>query len=459
MPAPGRGGIDVALTQDLGAFVSRVATEGAPREAREVAKTGFIDCIATMIAGSREDATRTILSASSPLPPGKVRLWFGDTRTTASEAALLNGVSAHVLDYDDVALRGHPSATLVPAIVSQGEELGSSGSQMLDAYVAGYEVWANLVGRETDMHHMKGWHPTGIFGAIAASAACAVLRRLDAGQSAHAIGLGASQSAGLMSNFGSMAKSFHAGRAAQAGVTAARLAAAGFTASPDAIEHPQGFLAAVSPSGKVDRETPANTLCKTWQIVAERLNVKKYPACYYTHRALDAILDLLETTPIAPQDVERVEVTISRENATVLRNHRPQTALAAKFSIEFVIASALVARQVGLAQLEDGFVRSKPVQRLFERITVTPGDEYDPESPGLLMADSVTITTLDKRRHHSAKVRYARGHAKLPLSQPELKAKFMDCVRYGRYEGDAAALFQTLAALDHAQSLDLGRTV
>jgi 2-methylcitrate dehydratase PrpD len=458
MPTSGRGGIDVALTQDLGAFVSRVATEGAPREARDVAKTGFIDCIATMIAGSREDATRTMLSAFSPLPAGKVRLWFGDTRTSASEAALLNGVSAHVLDYDDVALRGHPSATLVPAIVSQGEELGSTGVQMLDAYVAGYEVWANLVGRETDMHHMKGWHPTGIFGAIAASAACAVLRRLNAEQSAHAIGLGASQSAGLMSNFGSMAKSFHAGRAAQAGVTAARLAAAGFTASPDAIEHPQGFLAAVSPSGRVDRETPVNTLGKTWQIVAERLNVKKYPVCYYTHRALDAILDLLDRTPIDPQDVERVEVTISRENATVLRNHRPQTALAAKFSIEFVIASALVARQVGLAQLEDGFVRSEPVQRLFERVRVTPGEDYDPESPGLLVADSVAITTRDGRHHHSAKVRYARGHAKLPLSQSELEAKFMDCVRYGRYEGDAAALFERLAALDRAQSLDIGRT-
>jgi 2-methylcitrate dehydratase PrpD len=448
----------VALTQDLGAFVARVATDGTSTEAREVAKTGFIDCIATMIAGSHEDATTTLLSALSPLPPGEVQLWFGDTRTSASEAALLNGVSAHVLDYDDVALRGHPSATLVPAIVSQGQELGSTGRQMLDAYVAGYEVWANLVGRETDMHHMKGWHPTGIFGAIAASAACAVLRRLNAEQSAHAIGLGASQSAGLMSNFGSMAKSFHAGRAAQAGVTAARLAAAGFTASPDAIEHPQGFLAAVSAQGRVDRETPANTLGQTWQIVAERLNIKKYPACYYTHRALDAILDLLAKTPIAPADVERVDVTISRENATVLRNHRPQTALAAKFSIEFVIASAIQARKVGLMELEDGFVTSAPVQRLFERVHVTPGEEYEPDAPGSLIADQVVITTRDGRRHESAKVRYARGHAKLPLAKSELKAKFMDCMRYGRFEGDAAALFERLDALEKAESLNIRRT-
>jgi 2-methylcitrate dehydratase PrpD len=448
----------VALTQDLGAFIARVATDGAPREAREVAKTGFIDCVATMIAGSREEATRTLLTALSPLPPGTVRLWFGDTRTSASEAALLNGVSAHVLDYDDVALRGHPSAVLVPAIVSEGQALESTGRQMLDAYVAGYEVWASLVGRETDMHHMKGWHPTGIFGAIAASAACAVLRRLNADQSAHAIGLGASQSAGLMSNFGSMAKSFHAGRAAQAGVTAARLAAAGFTASPDAIEHSQGFLAAVSPKGTVDRESPPNRLGETWQIVAQRLNIKKYPACYYTHRALDAILDLVAATPIDAADVARVEVTISRENATVLRNHSPQTALAAKFSIEFAMASALVARRVGLEELEDGFVRSEPVQRLLERVHVRAGEDYDAGSPGSLLADHVAITTRDGRRHDSAKVRYARGHAKLPLSQPELEAKFMDCARYGRFEGDAAALFKTLGALDTAERLNTERT-
>ena len=440
------------LTQDIGAFVARVATQGTSDEARDVAKTGFIDCIATMLAGSAEEATVTLLRALTPLPSGTARLWLGDTRTSASEAALLNGVAAHVLDYDDVSLRGHPSATLVPAIVSQAQELGSSGKDMLDAYVAGYEVWANLVARERDMHHMKGWHPTGIFGAIGAAAACAALRKLDAEKAAHAVALGASQSAGLMSNFGSMAKSLHAGRAAQAGVIAARLAAAGFTASPDALEHPQGFLAAVSPQGSVDRESPAE-LGKTWQISSKRLNIKKYPTCYYTHRSLDAILDLLAATPVDATDVERVEVTLSRENATVLRNHRPQSALAAKFSIEFAMASALVARSVGLKQLEDGFVRSEPVQRLFDRIHVTPGDNYAPETPGSLVTDHVIITTRHGQRLESERVRYARGHAELPISRGDLEAKFIDCARYGRYAGDAAALFEKLTVLERAAAL------
>lgn len=440
----------MALTQDLGAFVSRVAAEGAPDAARQVAKTGFTDCIATMIAGSNEEVTTTLISALAPLPPGKVQLWFGGTRTGASEAALINGVAAHALDYDDVALRGHPSAALVPAIISAGQELGSTGREMLDAYVAGYEVWAELVGRESDNHHMKGWHPTGIFGAIGASAACAALRKLDARASAHALGLGASQSSGLMANFGSMAKPFHAGRAAQAGVMAARLAAAGFTAQPDALEHPQGFLAAVSPKGNVDRERSAAGLGRDWQIVEERLNIKKYPTCYYTHRSIDALLDLLRETPIRAGDVERVDVTLSRENAIVLRNHRPATALDAKFSIEFAMAGALVARKVGLMELDDDFVRREPVQSLFERVHVAPADAYDPESPGSAVADQVTVTTSDGRRHESAAVRYARGHAKIPLSQADLRAKFIDCLRYGRFEGDAAAFFERIASFDSA---------
>src|SRR5262249_41974697 len=158
---------------------------------------------------------------------------------------------------DDVALRGHPSTVLVPAILAEAETLDVSGRDMVTAYVAGYETWAELVRREPGFHHGKGWHPTGIFGAIGAAAACASLRRLDPAKATEAIALGAAQSTGLMANFGTMTNPFHAGRSAHSGVMAARLAAAGFTASEDALEHPQGFLAAVSPAGEVDRESPA----------------------------------------------------------------------------------------------------------------------------------------------------------------------------------------------------------
>ena len=143
---------------------------------------------------------------------------------------------------------------LAPAILAEAETLGLGGREMFAAYVAGYETWAELARRDPGHHHVKGWHPTGIFGAIGAGAACAALRRLDASQATMAIALSASQAGGIMANFGTMTKPFHAGRASHAGLVSARLAELGFTAAQDALEHPQGFLSAVSPEGRADRE-------------------------------------------------------------------------------------------------------------------------------------------------------------------------------------------------------------
>jgi 2-methylcitrate dehydratase PrpD len=344
----------------------------------------------------------------------------------------------------------------VPAILAEAEEIGGSGSAMLDAYVAGYEVWANLVDREKDMHHTKGWHPTGVFGAIGAAAACASLRKLDAEQCCHALSLGASQSAGIMSNFGSMAKPFHAGRAAHAGVISARLASAGFMGSCDALEHPQGFLAAISPLGNVDRDRPVGVLGERWQITERRMNLKKYPTCYYTHRALDAILSLLSKTRIDHAKVAGVEVLISREQITVLKNHAPRDALAAKFSMEFAMAGALVAGKMGLVELRDEFVQSAAVQRLYPCVTLKPATDYDPGAVGWALHDQVTITMADGSLCASEPVRHARGHAAVPLLESELHAKFIDCLKYGSYEGDAVRLIEQINALESLNATDLG---
>src|SRR5581483_11379935 len=220
--------------------------------------------------------------------------------------------------------RRHPSTVLVPAILAEGEALGATGKAMIAAYVAGYEAWAEVANRDPGHHHKKGWHPTGIFGAIAAAAACASLRGLDAEKATMAVALAASQSSGLMANFGTMTKPFHAGRAAHSGLMSARMAAGGFTAAADALEHPQGFLSAVSPEGLCDRESPAR-LGQEWHIVRNRLSIKKYPACYGLHRTLDGMLDLLDKRPLQPEEIARITASVSKTRALILRNHRPQT--------------------------------------------------------------------------------------------------------------------------------------
>jgi 2-methylcitrate dehydratase PrpD len=403
-----------------------------------------------MIAGSVEEPPRILREVLAPAA-GNASLYLVGARVPAPEAAWINATAAHALDYDDVALRGHPSTVLVPAILAEGEALGATGAQLAAAYVAGYEVWADLQRRDPAQHHEKGWHPTGIFGAIAAAAACASLRGLDPAKATQAIALGASQSAGLVANFGTMTKPFHAGRAAHAGVISARLAAAGFTSSPDALEHPLGFLAATSPKGEVDRTSPTEAGRK-WNILSLGLSVKKYPLCYCTHRAIDGTLDLLRERKVRADEVKSVTVSTSRRNATILRNARPQTGLEAKFSMQFAMASSIVAGRVGLAELTDDFVRRPDVQALLPKVTVVPDDRVDPARPGSAPYDLVVIETGDGRRLESARIVEERGSPELPLSRDELWAKFKDCIAVGNPKLDARTVFDALMSLEHQPS-------
>ena len=274
-------------------------------------------------------------------------------RRNVEDAALVNGAAAHVLDYDDVTLDGHPSAVLVPAIIAQGETFGASGSELLTAYVAGYEVWAELLMREPVPLHQKGWHPTAVRGAVAAAAACAQLRRLTPEQCQTALAIAASMAGGLVANFGSLTKCFQVGRAAQSGVIAARLAEAGLTASPDTLEHQSGFLAAFSPDGKADLSRAFDPKRKEWYLASRGLNLKRYPICYATHRAIDGALDLAVRHDLKPDDVGQIRVSTGQMQMLMLRNDRPKTAFEAKFSMQFAMAASLVARNVGLAQLTD----------------------------------------------------------------------------------------------------------
>jgi 2-methylcitrate dehydratase PrpD len=445
----------MGLTQDLGRFVADLSFERLPQDAAEVARIGFIDCIATMIAGAPDPAPQLLRRALQPTD-GEATLYFTGEKSPAPEAAWVNGTAGHALDYDDVAsLRGHPSTVLVPAIIAEGEALGASGRAMLAAYVAGYETWAELAWRDPGHHHRKGWHPTGIFGPIGAAAACASLRRLDADGATRALALAASQSGGTMANFGTMTKPFHAGRSAHAGVMSARLAELGFTASPDALEHPQGFLSAVSPAGEVDRETLPQRLGIDWWITKYRLGIKKYPACYCTHRALDAMLELLAGHPLGPEQIERITVSISDTHALILRNHKPQTGLAAKFSMEFAMAAAVIARRAGLAEYTDAFVQRPEVQKLMRRVQVETNQNYDPEVSGASAYDQVRVDLAGGSTVTSEKVSRAKGHADRPLSEDELFEKFRTCLDAGGARIAPEVLFDRLRRLEDLSAREL----
>jgi 2-methylcitrate dehydratase PrpD len=437
-----------SLTADLGRFVSLLTLEDIPPPAQAVVKVGFTDCFGVMIAGTREPVVslvdREIAGAHGP---ALASLIPSLERRSVEDAALVNAVAAHVLDYDDVTLDGHPSAVLVPAILAQAEALGSTGSEMLTAYAAGYEVWAELLVREPVPLHRKGWHPTAVRGTVAAAAACARLRRLGSDETSTALAIAASMASGLVANFGTLTKSFQVGRAAQSGVIAARLAQAGLTAAPDALEHQSGFLAAFSPAGHPDLSRRLDGEAKEWHLVRQGLNLKRYPICYATHRAIDAALALAARHDLTPSDIEQIRVSTGAMQMLMLRNARPQTAFEARFSMQFAMAASLVARSVGLAQLTDRFVRSREVQSLIPRVFVTTTTETM-EGSAFAPSETVEIATVSGSTLTSEPVLFAKGSKQLPLSCDELREKFFDCLGDDLAEPAKAATFAKLMNLE-----------
>jgi 2-methylcitrate dehydratase PrpD len=452
--------VSIALTQYYGTFIAQVAAVQPPPAAVAIATTGFTDCVATGIASQAEPVVQLVLAA---LPTrahhGEAALIAEATRASAPDAALANAVACHALDYDDFALAAHPSTVLVPAILAEGEAVGASGRDALCAYLAGYEIWSDLSTRDRHHHHDKGWHPTGVFGTLAAAAATATLRRLDAQRASHALGIAASLASGLTANFGSMTKPFHAGRAAQSGVLAARLAAAGMTAAPNVLEHPSGFLNAFSPHGDVDLDREP-TVGREWTILHFGLNIKRYPVAYCAQRSLDAIFALLADHPIEPEQVHSICALLSPTEVGILAQHRPQTGLEAKFSIEFALAAALVARRVGLREVTDAFVRRSDVQALLQRVRIDTTDEADPDMPTFARYEQVTVELVDGTRLTSPPIYQARGSARAPFTHEELWDKFHDCTSMSLAMSDAQRLFDRVQHLERVASVaDLLRDV
>lgn len=448
------------LAVAAGTFAAGVNFSQLPLEAVQTAKMGLIDCVAVMVAGQSEapvQILKNVLAAGNHLTEST--LYFSKERLSAPDAAWINGTAGHVLDYDDFIRVQHPSVILVPAILAEGEAISASGEAMLTAYVAGYEVWLDLALREPDSHPVKGLHATPLMGAVAAAAACANLRGLDALAATSALGIAAAQASGITASYGTMAKSVQVGKAAYTGVISARLAAAGMTAAVDSLDGERGFLRAISPAGNVDVSHEPH-FGRRWHILEHGLSIKRYPMCYCAHRSIDAVLGLMERHRIAPQQIRQLEVTMGKTHATILEHHAPKSALAAKFSAEFAVSAAILSGDVGLAQVNDHFVLRDDVQDLMRKVRIVTTENYDPEAPSFSVFDQVKVILQTGEYLESEQVRHALGNAKRPLNAKDLQKKFYDCLAYGDSQLDAGKLLSALSnfeTLSDCKKLYVGR--
>lgn len=442
------------LTESLADFVASLRTDDIPEGAEAIVGTGFADAIGVTIAALDQPVYRHLKGAVAAMDSGsEARIVLTPDRQNAPNAALVGAATAHALDYDDYAFSNHVSAVLVPAIMAEAEVTGASGRDMVAAYVAGYEVWRDIMGREPGDWYARGWHPTAVFGAFGSTAASAFLRGLPAEKIRHAFGLCLVQGGGVMDNFGTMAKPFQGGCAAQAGLLAVRFAEAGLDAGPDAVDGVNGYLRGLSPTGEVDAGSPADKLGKVWGILKERLNIKAYPTVGASQRGIDCAIQLHRDAAPEPARISKIRAHISERHANVMPHHQPQTALEAKFSQEFAVVAGLLEGQVGFKQLTDGFVQRGDVQTLMGKVELVIGPDDDPVYPAGKRADLVEVVMDDGRTIVSDEVTRWRGHGANPMTCDELRVKFMDCATRMISEEDAAGYFEKLVDVAAMKSM------
>lgn len=416
--------------------------------AKDLAERAIVDTVAVSLAASHDSTVTAILDAvGADLRGGPATAWARPGSGDSRSVALLNGTCAHALDFDDVddELIGHPSAVLVPTVIAQGEELGSSGSDVLEAYWAGLAASRALAGAlDIDAHYGAGWHSTGTIGTVGAAAAGIRLRGLSIDQARHALGIAGSLAAGSRQNFGTMTKPLHAGVAAANGTLAVKLAAAGFTADRSQLEGPLGYLA-------LHAAAPGTRAVQPDRLAVAGLNVKLHACCYYIHAAADAMLDLA-SEGLAPHEVRRVVVTCPADGFGALIHHRPRTGLQGKFSMEYAMAACLLDGALGLTVFTDEAVNRPEARRLIETVELE-ASATPPVGPAEWQWGYavVSVETSDGRRL-TRRVDKPRGHASRPLAEADLRRKFDDCLRYGGYQTDDQ-LFKVLRGLRDAASV------
>ena len=335
------------LTRTLAEQARGLAYADLPDEIRALARQCVLDTIACTLAGASEPLT-TILLAEMAEQGGRTEAGVlgHAARLPAASAALVNGAAGHALDFDDVnmAMPGHPSVAILPALLALAEARGASGAAVIAAFVAGYELQCRVGATIAPGHYdVVGFHSTATVGSFGAAAACAHLLGLDADQSATALGIAGTQAAGLKSMFGTMCKPLHAGKASYHGLLAAKLAARGFTSRTDVLECPQGFARTHSPDFNPERAFASPP--GGFHI---RNNLFKYhAACYLTHAPIETARKLRARHGVTPDKVARIRLQLDEACDRVCNIPAPRTGLEAKFSLRLTTAMALAGVDTG----------------------------------------------------------------------------------------------------------------
>ncbi len=425
-------------------FSQALASRALPPEVTHHAQRAVVDWYAALYPGLAMPAVQVLeATLADDLDRGAARLARGRAATPRA-AALINGTAAHAAEVDDSFRDAmyHPGAPTIAAALAVAQASSATGTDFLRAVVLGCEV-STRIGVVMGRPHYKRWHNTGTMGSFGAAAAAGSLLRLDEDALAHALALAATFTAGLQQAFRSesMAKPLHAGRAAEAGVLAAQLAARGMRSSLDVLEGESGLGQAMSDGP--DWSHIGATLGRDWHIT--RLTFKNHVGCGHAFAAIDGALALQQAHGFTHADIQSVQLGVYQPTLDIAPHVNPQTADEARFSLHYLVASALVHGSVRLSAFEPDRLNDPATRSLMQRMAKALDAEVDAGFPGRRAA-RVTVTLRDGRvlRHLQPD---RKGDPELPLSDADLEGKLIELAGPVIGDEEARALLARIWAL------------
>jgi 2-methylcitrate dehydratase PrpD len=435
-------------TEVLANFVVESRFENLPGEVIKASKKCLLDWIGVTLSGAGDFSIGILIDLIEEMGGQKQATILGyGKKTNLLNAALVNGTASHILDYDDAheGTRSHPSAPLIPALLSISEYKELSGAEYISAFVLGVEVSTRIGLALGKSYYNLGWHATPILGRFGAAAGVGRLLNLNAKQLATAFGLAATNAGGLRRTFGTMGKSFHAGKAAMDGMLSALLSQRGFTAPVDVLDGESSFLEVFS--REYDSNQITQNLGKDYQVL--RNSFKPYAACLLIHPVIDGLIRIREKYGVNPNSVERVDLEVAPLCLKVANRVDPRNVLEGKFSIYFCAALALAEGQVKESQFNEGMIHNDLITGLKRKINATRNDSLEESEANVRVQ-------LKDGIQYSHYVDAPKGDPRNPLSFDDIIEKFKDLARpilSERRTNQIIVLVQNLEKLENFSKL------
>jgi len=435
------------ISQRLGEFISDLGYEKLPADVVRTAKLCVLDWLGSAIGGGSSRPVRMVADVVRALGGHPQATGIPDgSKTSCHLAALLNAASSHVLEMDDLHKPSvlHPAAPVIPAALAVAERDGLPGAALITAIVAGYEV-AIRAGEALGPSHYQFWHTTATCGVFGAAAAAGTLLRLSPEQLVWAFGSAGTQSAGLWEFLveGAMSKQLHPAKAAADGLLSAFLAERGFTGASQIFEGEKGLARATSAEPDLGRLTEG---LGTRPLRILETSFKAHAACYHIHSSIDAALILKAQATITPNEIAKITVRLTSAALDLLEKVEPVSPYAAKFSVPYCVATALLRGRVFFDDFREEWIRDQAVRRLMSTVVLQRDPDLDRVYPHKWPA-VVTIETTRGTRH-DARVDYPKGDPKNPMTEEELIAKFHGLTAHIIPEASRSLLIERCLLLD-----------